>query len=205
MSLKREQPIAQDLLERMYVQEKHSMQEIADALGCSVHKVQYWMDKHGMARRGWSEATYTKLNPNGHPFTLSEPTTAVEHELFTLGVSLYIGEGTKKSADVRLANSDPKVIRAFLRFLRETCGVQENKIKAWLNIFDDVDLEKALAYWQRETGLSKSQFDKSVIRPSRSGNCKNKSEFGTLTVIVSNTRLAKIIKEWCGNLLQKHS
>jgi DNA-binding CsgD family transcriptional regulator len=36
--LRREQPIAKETLEQLYVQEKKSMQEIADELGCSVHK-----------------------------------------------------------------------------------------------------------------------------------------------------------------------
>lgn len=200
-----EQAIAKSTLEQMYVHEKRSMQEIADVIGCSPNKVLYWMDKHGIERRNWSEATYSKLNPGGDPFKIREPRDDAERELFTLGVTLYVGEGTKKSSSVRLANSDPKVIRAFLKFLRQTCGVQENKIKAWLNVFDDVDLNKALAYWRRETGLADSQFSKSTVRPSRGGNYTNKSEFGTLTIYVSNSRLADTIKGWCSTLLQRNS
>lgn len=200
-----EQPIAKTTLEQLYVQEKRSMQEIADRMGCSPNKVLYWMNKYGIERRNWSDATYSKLNPSGDPFKIREPQGDAERELFTLGVTLYVGEGTKKSSSVRLANSDPKVIRAFLRFLRETCGVQEKKIKAWLNVFDDVDLNKALAYWRRETGLAGSQFSKSTVRPSRGGNYTNKGEFGTLTIYVSNARLADTIKEWCSILLQRNS
>lgn len=203
--LRSEQPIPRETLEQMYLRDKRSMQEIADALGCSSNKVNYWMNKHGIARRNWSDATYVKSNPNGDPFYIKAADTAIERELLTLGVALYIGEGSKKNHDVRLANSDSRIIRVFLRFLRETCGVQENKIKAWLNIFDDVDLEKALTFWMQETGLPESQFDKPVVRPSRGGSYTNKSEFGTLTIYVSNKHLADKIKEWCSVLLQRHS
>jgi hypothetical protein len=121
-------------------------------------------------------------------------------------VALYIGEGTKKNkTSIRLANSDPQVIRAFLRFLRETCGVQEKKIFAWLNIFDDASVEEALSFWQGVTGLSRSQFAKPIVRPSRGGNYLNKSRHGTLTVVVSNSKLSAKINEWCRNILQKFS
>lgn len=203
--LRREQPIPKEALEQSYVQEKRSMQEIADELGCSVHKVQYWMDKYEIQRRGWDEASYVKQNLNGDPFEIKVPTSVAERELFTLGVALYIGEGTKRNYDVRLANSDPLVIQAFLRFLRETCSVQENKIKAWLNIFDDADVERALNYWQDVTGLPRAQFMKTIVRPSRSGNYLNKSGYGTLTVVVSNKKLGDMVKQWCKELLVRQS
>lgn len=48
---------SQERLEQLYVQEKRSMQEIADVFGCSPNKVVYWMDQYGIARRDQSEAT----------------------------------------------------------------------------------------------------------------------------------------------------
>jgi hypothetical protein len=203
--LRREQPIPRETLELLYVQEKKSMQEVADELGCSVHKVQDWMDKYGMERRSWNDATYVKRNPDGDPFEINEPTNDAERELFTLGVALYIGEGTKRRNDLRLANSDPLVIKAFLKFLRETCGVQENKIKAWLNIFDDADVELALKYWQDVTELPRRQFCKTIVRPSRGGNYLNRSEYGTLTVFVNNKKLGDTIKQWGKELLARQN
>lgn len=200
----REHPIDKDLLESLYVRDRRSMQEIADALGCSPNKVLYWMTKYGMERRSRSDATYVQLNPNGDPFVIQEPQTEMERELFALGVALYIGEGTKRSYDVRLANSDPQVIKAFLKFLREICRVQENKIKAWLNIFDDANVAEALGYWENVTGLARSQFSKTVVRRSRGGNYLNKSEYGTLTIFVNNKKLGDTIKQWCKELLVRH-
>jgi uncharacterized protein YjcR len=46
------------------------MAEIATQLGCSVNKVVYWMDRYGIARRRWDEASYVKHNPKGDPFAI---------------------------------------------------------------------------------------------------------------------------------------
>jgi hypothetical protein len=202
---RREQAISKKQLEQLYLGEYLSMAEIAEKLKCSVNKVVYWMDRHEIARRYWDEASYIKHNPNGDPFQIKELATDDDRELFQLGIGLYIGEGTKNSRDVRLANADPQVIRAFLRFLREICRVDEKKVFAWLNIFDDTNLEEALAFWKQVTQLPESQFYKSIVRQSKGGSYLNKSRLGTLTIVVSNTRLAKKIGEWCENALWKFS
>jgi len=179
------------------------MTKIAEKLGCSVNKVVYWMDQHGIPRRGWDEASYVKHNPNGDPFKIKELETDEERDLFQLGLGLYIGEGTKNKRDVRLANTDPQVIRTFLRFLREICQVDESKIFAWLNIFDDVNLEEAQEYWEQVTGLPRAQFYKPTVRSSRGGSYQNKSRYGTVTVGISNAKLSSKIGEWYKFALNK--
>lgn len=203
--IRREQPIAQERLERLYCHEQLSMAEIAQALGCSLNKVTYWMDRYHIPRRPRDEANYLKHNPGGDPFRIKPLETADERELFQLGIGLYIGEGTKNKHRVLLANTDPQVIRAFLRFLREICGVEEKRIYAWLNIFDDVDVEEASNYWRQVTGLSEAQFFKPTVRTRRGGSYHKKSRYGTLTVGLSNTNLASQIQQWCQTTLDKFS
>jgi hypothetical protein len=181
------------------------MSEIATKLNCSVNKVAYWMERHQISRRYQDEASYIKHNRNGDPFKIKEPVTDAERELFQLAIGLYIGEGTKDKNRVVLTNTDSQVIRTFLRFLREICGVEEKRIYAYLNIFDDVDVDKALDYWQGITGLSRSQFVKPTVRPSKGGSYRNKSVYGTLTVGVSNTKLAGQITKWSNEALNKFS
>lgn len=54
--------------------------------------------------------------------------------LFVSGIMLYWGEGYKssKNGQVRLANTDPNLLRTFIQFLKQTCSTPEFKIKAWL-------------------------------------------------------------------------
>jgi len=178
------------------------MAEIAERLDCSQNKVAYWMEKYGIPRRDISEAIYQWTNPDGDPFEIREPISEEERDLFRLALGLYVGEGKKKSgADISLSNTDPRIIQVFLRFLREICRVEESKIWAWINVYDDVDLTKAQQFWQATTGLPNSQFYKPVVRPRRGGTYLNVSEVGTLTVGVSNTRLRKIVLRWCDDYL----
>ncbi len=198
-------PISRKQLEELYVEERLSMAEVAERLSCSISKVVYWMDQYGIVRRTRDEASCLKHNPAGDPFTIKEPVTADDRELFDLGVGLYIGEGTKDRQQVRLSNTDPRVIRAFLRFLREICGVNDSKIHAWLNIYDDVELSEAQAYWQEVTGLPDSQFFKPTVRPNRGGTYLDKSHYGTLTVGISSTKLSSRIRQWSEETLKKFS
>ncbi len=96
-----------------------------------------------------------------------------------------------------LSNSDPKIIKLFLAFLTNICGVQRDKLKAALNVFDDVDLQEALNFWQKETKILKERFTKSTIRKARDGTYKNKSKYGTITVYISNTKLKQFLDKCC--------
>jgi hypothetical protein len=201
--IRRGQPMSKDHLEQLYLRERLWMAEIAGKLGCSVNKVVYWMDRHQIPRRRQDEASYVKHNPTGDPFDIKELQTEGDRELFQLGIGLYIGEGTKARGKVVLANTDSKVICAFLRFLREICQVEEKRIYAYLNVFDDVDLEEALDYWAQVTELPRSQFVKPTVRSSKGGSYNNKSRYGTLTVGVSNTKLSDRVNAWCKEALAR--
>ena len=197
--------LAKETLTEFYCNQKMSMAEVAKYLGVPYKTVVYWMSKHGIPRRTRSEAIYIKQNPKGDPFKIKELKTKEDFELFTLGVGLYIGEGSKTKDSVALANSDSRIIKAFLKFLRELCGVDEAKIKTELNIFDDVDLEAAIDYWMEVTQIPKSRFGKPIVRKSRGGTYKNKSKYGTLTINVCNTKLLAKILSWCDEMLERHA
>jgi len=197
--------LAKETLVELYYNQKLSMAEIAKKLGVSNSNVYYWMSKHGIPRRIRSEAIYIKQNPNGDPFKIKELKTKEEFELFTLGIGLYLGEGSKTKDNVALANSDSRIIKVFLKFLREFCGVDEAKMTTELNIFDDVDLEIVMKYWMEVTQIPQSRFGKPIVRKSRGGMYKNKSKYGTLTVIVCNTKLLAKILSWCDEMLERHS
>ena len=161
----------------LYRTQKRSMAEIARELGTTETSVVYWMEKYNIPRRSWSEATYAKRNPNGDPFKIKELRTKEDFELFALGVGLYIGEGHKRGYSAALVNADPQVIKVFLKFLREICRVDESKIYAELNVFDDLDVEATIHYWQEVTQIPISRFRKPIVRKSRGGTYQNKSAY----------------------------
>lgn len=182
------------------------MQEISDKMGWKYGKIVYWMKKFNIPRRSRSEANYIKYNPKGDPFKIKKLKTKKDIELFNLGIGLFLGEGGKKNKfNLVLPNSDPKILRLFLKFLREICKVNEEKIKAALNIFDDVNLTQAVNFWSKTTDIPLSRFGKTMVRKSKGGTYKNKSLYGTLTIYVANIKLKTLMDKWCQNVLTYYS
>ncbi len=187
--------IDSQLLERLYLQDGSSMMDISLKLGCSVHKVTYWMGRHGIKRRSISEAVYQKHNPDGDPFTIKPIKTRTDAKLLGLGLGLYWGEGTKANKhSVRLGNTDPELIKAFMKFLIELFGVKKEKLHFSLQIFSDTDPQEALNFWLRELEVEASQFGKIVVTISGSiGTYRHKNTRGVVTVHFHNKKLRDII------------
>lgn len=186
-------------LTEMYVTKGLSMHEVALLLRCSENQVVYWMSKHEIKRRSISDAIYLRSNPNGDPFKIKKIETIEDAELLGMGIGLYWGEGNKRSKhSVRLGNTDPGVIKTFIRFLIEICGIDITKLHYGLQIFSDIDPEHALAFWIEQLDTDRSKFGKVVVTPSRSvDSYRIKNQTGVLTVNFHNYKLRDIIVGMC--------
>jgi len=182
-------------LRNLYETKLKSANEIAQVLGCSTTKVNYWLNKYNIKKRDIGAAVYIKSNPDGDPFLYKHPQTTEEYFLYGLGLGLFWGEGNKvNKSSVRLGNTDPELIRYFLRFLREIFLIKEEKLRFGLQVFSDVDPEVAKHYWVKKLAVSKQQFQKVVVTPQRGiGTYTKKNKYGVLTVYFSNTKLRGII------------
>ena len=190
--------VSKGSLKNLYLNKKKSSAEIADIFRCSEHKINYWIKKFGIPKRSMSDAMYAKHNPNGDPFKIKNIATIKDAELFGLGLGLYWGEGNKKSKNsIRLGNTDPKIIKTFLRFLINIFRIKKEKLRFGLQIFDDMNEKEMLKFWTnqlKEFNMSREQFFKVIITPSRSlGTYKEKSKFGVMTVHFCNTKLKNLI------------
>ncbi len=177
------------------------MSEIAVSLKCSLHKVVYWMIKYNLKRRNRSEALYLKLNPNGDPFNIKEEINSEETFLYGLGLGIYWGEGERVSkGKVRVANTDPNLLRIFRKFLIIYCQVDLSRIHYYLICFNDSNPELVKAFWAKELKISKEKFGKIVqIASQGKGSYRKKSQFGSCTIEVSNIKL----KHWLMQELHK--
>ncbi len=171
------------------------MKEVADLLGCSLHKVKYWMEGHNINIRSISEAVYLKNNPDGDPFRIQLPINLEEAKLFGLGMGLFWGEGTKANKDsVRLGNTDPKLIRRFMDFLIKFFNIQKSDLKFGLQLFTDISKKEALDFWKKYLKIEDNQFYKVIVTKSRSlGTYRKKSKYGVLTVYYHNKKLRDIL------------
>lgn len=188
-------PIDGDLLKKLYTRELKSSAQIAKLLGCSEHKVNYWLEKHIITKRTISEAVYVKMNPDGDPFSFVPPKNLKEAELFGMGLGLYWGEGNKANKNtVKLGNSDPELMKTFMNFLDKFFGIKRKSLKFHLHLFTDIDKNEAFSYWIKNLKINKDQFYKPTItQTGKLGTYRKKSKYGVLTLYFSNTKLRNII------------
>lgn len=190
--------VKKSLLRELYVDRNLSMMQISKQLGCSHHKIAYWMNEYKIERRSRSQASYLFHNPKGDPFTIKQPSTTEEKILYGVGLGLYWGEGTKANRNaVRLGNTDPALIRIFIRFLTELCGVNIKSLRFFIQIFSDVNPEEALAYWVEAVSVPARQFYRPIVTPSGAvGNYRVKNKYGVVTIYFGNTKLRNwLVKE----------
>ncbi len=111
--------------------------------------------------------------------------TLTERDLWMLGLGLYIGEGAKTTEQVRVANSDPEVIRLVMAWLRGL-GVPDKNINLAIHIYPDTSPELSKDFWLKTTGLSESNFGWVSIdkRENKSRKAAGKLPYGTAHIIL---------------------
>ncbi len=187
--------LSEEALGNLYLAKKHSVSEISKLFHCSEQKTNYWILKYKIPKRSISDAIYAKRNPQGDPFTFQPPASIPNAILFGVGLGLYWGEGTKRNRHaIRLGNTDPKLIKAFMIYLRKTFLINETKLRFGLQIFSDMSPKTALSFWVKELGVRRAQFQKVIVTPARSlGTYRQKTKHGVLTVYYHNKKLRDIV------------
>lgn len=107
--------------------------------------------------------------------------------LHCLGLGIYMGEG-EKNDNVGLANSDPVIIKLFIRWLQECYGVGLEHLTASVHIYPDHDEQLVCRYWSSVTGISTASFGKTQIdrREKKRTTKYRKLPYGTVHVRVKS-------------------
>ena len=110
-----------------------------------------------------------------------------EDAFFVAGLMLYLGEGGKANyTQISLANTDPKIINFFIKWIIDFLGVTKEEIKAELHLYENMDIEKEKKFWQNELGFQKNQFYKPEIRKLQKASFSYKESYrhGTCSIYV---------------------
>jgi len=187
--------ITKEQLVRLYLEGKKSVFFIANKYNCSENKINYWLKRYGIQKRTISEAIYQYKNPKGDPFSLRFPKNIEEGILWGMGVGLYWGEGAKRgSGGLRITNTDPELIKTFIRFLETFLSIDKKKLRFSIQIFGDISPQRALWYWKRQLGINKEQFYKTIVSKVRGdGTYKYKSEYGVAVLYFNNVKLKRLM------------
>lgn len=139
-----------------------------------------------------------------------------ERDIFMLGVSLYWAEGYKRpkiengkiktSHPVSLSNSDPGLVKIFLRFLRKTCKVPEEKITGEIRVYEHHNESYLLNFWNKTTDISFNRLKtikNGVSISSHRMRPYNILPYGTIQIRVNSTQLYHKIMGWIEGLSDK--
>jgi len=92
--------------------------------------------------------------------------------------TLYLCEGTKnKRSAIVFGNSDPLIIKLFLRLLRNVFNVDEKKFRCTLQGREDQNTEELENFWSSTTGIPRTQFYKARIDARTKGKISKKPEY----------------------------
>ncbi len=183
------------LVRRLYYEELLSMSQVAGKLGVSLEAVIYFMRRHGLYRRTYLEANNNLFRQKIPSFKIRKNSSVLAKELEIAGTMLYWAEGYKsvKGTFVDLANSDPRMIKVFLNFLRTTYEVDERKFRVLLYCYADQDVPKLIGFWSKVTKISPKQFIKPYVRKDFKETGR-KMEYGMIHVRYIDKKLLLDIK-----------
>ncbi len=188
------------LLQELYLEKKLSAAEIAKQLGVGFPKALYWIKKHGIPIRSVSDRTYVKLNPNGDPFHEKTALSPTEKEFFGLALGLYWAEGSRKNPHaIQLANLDHRMLRIFVKFLREIVQIEESRLRLSVRVYSSFSLPAAHRYWTRLLKLKPNQVHVYPHTDTRSVQQDQWSRHGIATIQFCSTTL----KRWFDDQLEE--
>jgi hypothetical protein len=130
-------------------------------------------------------------------------------EVIIAGALAYWCEGAKSKPyrideQVRFMNSDPALIKFFLRLL-DQAGVPRQRLRYCVYLHESADLEAAACYWARVTAAAPDQFLRPVIKhhtPRASRPRDNPDYHGCLRVSVTkSSELYRQISGWAHGVM----
>lgn len=169
--------------------------KISQKLHISTHQIYGALKNSGIPRRSPAERyASTPLS-----FQYHSPQSLSEWKLFTAGLMLYFGEGAKTTKTVDLANSDPRILCVFLRFLRIIFRIDEKRLRFYLYCFSNQNVDQLITFWAKRLDVSVQNFTKPYIR-NYDVNKRRIMPWGVLHIRYNDKKLLEKILSLCSDL-----
>jgi len=179
----------------LYWDKHFTVEETARQIGVSFWTLNRFMNKYGIRRRTPADAAY--LSYADKPvFQIRQNLSGEEQKLKIAGTMLYWAEGTFTGNAVDFANSNPEMIKIFLRFLRDICGIREQRLRVYLYAYQYQNISYLKKYWSKTTRISIGQFTKPYVRAGNKNLSKRKLLYGLVHIRYNDKKLLQLIKSW---------
>jgi len=167
--------------------------------------------EHGLFENNRRRTQAIKIeNKKIRQITANEIKPLLKYELLLVGAALYWAEGynrdTKgKGHEICFSNSDPDMVKLFLRFLREIIYVPEDKLRVNIHIYSNIDEKSAINFWSQVTNIPKERFHitQQISRASKGKRPKNSLPYGTLKLDAHSRQKFQQIKGWIDGLIRQ--
>ena len=104
---------------------------------------------------------------------------------------IYYCEGVKNTrSSLIFINSDPQLIRSFLKLLRRAFIVDESKFRVCLHLHSYHNQDKQISFWSKITHIPKGQFIKPYIK-NHTGIRKREGYQGCASIRYHDTNLSR--------------
>lgn len=131
-------------------------------------------------------------------------------ELWLIGIALYWAEGTKQKPHnptqrVVFTNSDPAMLRVFLRWITESCRIAAERLTFEICIHESGDIDTAKKFWAMTLHIPAEQFRIRFKRHRVSPHRRNigRSYVGLVRIIVQRSAaLNRAIRGWTEGIVQ---
>ncbi|MGH2812527.1 MAG: hypothetical protein ACRDI1_07425 [Actinomycetota bacterium] len=98
------------------------------------------------------------------------------------GVVAYWAEGAKRHNHLKFSNSDPALIRLFMRWAWRYLDHSIDRYYITIHFHSGQDLDQLTEYWSEVTGIPRERFRKGFMKPEGTGHRKNVLYHGTVQI-----------------------
>lgn len=184
----------------------HTLLEIAERLGVAKSSVSVWVrdvafepKPRRRSQRGRRRAPnrLARRKQDEIDRLLAEGRERIgalsERDFLIAGVALYAGEGAKTDGSVKFANTNPQFISLFVTWLRHFFDIDEARLRLWLYLHEELDLDAANAFWSDLRGIPVEQFGAPYRAAADPSIRRTKHEFGCPSIVYSCSRTHRAI------------
>ena len=97
------------------------------------------------------------------------------------------------------------MIKLFLKFLRNICGVDEKRLRVQLYCYSNQRIEDLKKYWYKETDIPISQFIKPYVRNDFLPEKIGKMKYGLVHIRYADKKLLIQIGKWIEQYCKKNN
>lgn len=169
--------------------------------------------KHGLFENNWRRTQTIKIeNKKVRQIAANEIKPLSRYELLLIGAALYWAEGYNRqdkvpSPCISFGNSNPDMVALFLRFLREAMLISEDKLRPFVQVHININVDSAISFWAKICNIPKERFrvTHQTSRASKGRRPYNSLPYGTLKLNVVGRQNFFKIKGWIDGLIKQNS